>query len=164
MSPLVYCRDCATVARPRKDTPGSFLLEVVLWLCFLVPGFIYSVWRLTSKRRVCTTCGSRAIIPADAPAAVQTLAQQGRTSASAAVMSAERAGREDSVMGWSVLLAGIALIVTAVQPADALLAVLAVGWAAWNFTTGRALPRFGIALAAGVALPIAAGLVGGLFR
>jgi len=34
-------------------TKGHFALEFVLWLCFLVPGIIYSIWRLTTRRETC---------------------------------------------------------------------------------------------------------------
>lgn len=61
------CKQCGTVAEPKSDTPGSFLIEVILWLCFLVPGLIYSLWRLSRRRFVCPACGSLEIIPVDTP-------------------------------------------------------------------------------------------------
>lgn len=66
-----YCRDCGTIARPRSHTPGSFLIELVLWLCLIVPGLIYSLWRLSARRKVCPACGSARIIPPDSPIARQ---------------------------------------------------------------------------------------------
>ena len=61
------CKQCGTVAEPKSDTPGSFLIEVVLWLCFLVPGLIYSLWRLSRRRLVCPACGSGELVPVDTP-------------------------------------------------------------------------------------------------
>lgn len=50
------CVSCGAVGRPVSVTQGSFLIEVALWLFFLLPGLIYSIWRLTSKRSVCRVC------------------------------------------------------------------------------------------------------------
>jgi hypothetical protein len=49
-------------------TPGSMLTEIFLWLCFLVPGLIYSIWRISARHEACPKCRSRAIIPTDTPA------------------------------------------------------------------------------------------------
>jgi len=64
---MQVCKHCGTVAEPANETPGSMAIEVVLWLCFLVPGLIYSLWRLSRRHPVCTACGSREIVPVDTP-------------------------------------------------------------------------------------------------
>ena len=61
------CKECGTVAEPRSDTPGSILIELVLWLCFIVPGLIYSFWRISKRRQVCPACESPNIVPLDTP-------------------------------------------------------------------------------------------------
>ncbi len=66
MSDLV-CTKCLYQGKTSKETPGSFLIELILWLCFLVPGIIYSIWRLSSKKKVCRSCGSSELIPVDSP-------------------------------------------------------------------------------------------------
>lgn len=66
---VMYCRACASRGRAKTVTDGSLAIEIILWLCFLVPGLIYSIWRLGTRHRVCATCGSRDIIPNTAPAA-----------------------------------------------------------------------------------------------
>ena len=43
------CLRCGFTGQTKTATPGHFALELVLWLCFFVPGFIYSVWRLTAR-------------------------------------------------------------------------------------------------------------------
>lgn len=63
------CATCHTVGRPKLITRGSILIELVLWICFLAPGLIYSIWRHTSRYRGCPACGSRELIPCDAPRA-----------------------------------------------------------------------------------------------
>ena len=65
----MYCPNCGSVGTPRNRTKGSFWIELILWLCFLVPGLLYSVWRLTTKEAVCPKCGAPHMIPADSPKA-----------------------------------------------------------------------------------------------
>jgi len=59
------CLLCGWTGKPKKHTRGSFWLELVLWLMFLWPGMIYSVWRLTTRAEVCGNCkNSGNLIPA----------------------------------------------------------------------------------------------------
>jgi hypothetical protein len=46
---------------------GSILTELFLWLFFLIPGLIYSIWRHSSVVDGCSKCGSPAVIPLDSP-------------------------------------------------------------------------------------------------
>lgn len=65
---LSICTQCGTVGKPKTTTPGSFFMELILWLCFLVPGLIYSVWRLSARRPTCRTCGAiRSLVPLQSP-------------------------------------------------------------------------------------------------
>lgn len=61
------CVSCETVDDTRKATKGSFLMEVLLWCCFILPGVIYSLWRLTTTRLICNKCKSENVITADSP-------------------------------------------------------------------------------------------------
>lgn len=63
-----YCPSCGTVANPKKFTKGSFLVEVFLYLLMILPGIIYSLWRLTSKTTGCPQCKA-AMIPVTSPIA-----------------------------------------------------------------------------------------------
>jgi len=74
----MICARCGTVGDTKRHTKGSLLIELVLWLCFLVPGLIYSIWRLTTRRDVCRACGSDAPIPRNTPVG-QAIAQGNRT-------------------------------------------------------------------------------------
>lgn len=74
--PQVLCDACGTVGWPKSKTPGSFAIEIVLWFCFIIPGVIYSLWRMTSRKQVCSACGSPNTIPASSPKAQRILAQQ----------------------------------------------------------------------------------------
>lgn len=66
----MHCMTCGVDAPPKTSTSGSIGIEIVLWLCFIVPGLIYSIWRLSSRKSVCSSCGAQTIIPMDSPAAV----------------------------------------------------------------------------------------------
>lgn len=63
----IVCTNCGHQGQSKTITQGSFVMEIFLWLCFLAPGFIYSVWRLTSKFQGCPICQSRSVIPSDSP-------------------------------------------------------------------------------------------------
>ena len=56
---LISCPNCKYEGIGKYTTRGSFGIEVVLWLCFIVPGLIYSIWRLTTKGYVCPKCDYR---------------------------------------------------------------------------------------------------------
>jgi hypothetical protein len=66
---LVICKECGYVSLPVTKVKGSIWIEIILWLCFLAPGLIYSVWRLTTKHKACQKCGSPSVIPIDSPMA-----------------------------------------------------------------------------------------------
>lgn len=71
------CKDCGTVGRANRVTRGSLLIEIVLWLCFLVPGLLYSLWRLSTKHNACRACGSRNLVPLDSPVGARLAAENG---------------------------------------------------------------------------------------
>lgn len=58
-------------------TPGSFAVELLLWLCLLVPGLVYSLWRLSARRDVCAKCGAGQLLPLDTPKGAQIAAHAG---------------------------------------------------------------------------------------
>ena len=75
--PLI-CTMCGSQTRlPKSHTKGSMLIEIVLWLAFIVPGLIYSLWRVTTRQKVCPACGSTALIPLSTPAGQQLLQKFG---------------------------------------------------------------------------------------
>lgn len=63
------CANCLTEGKPKSHTKGSFVIEIFLWLCFIVPGLIYSLWRLTTRANVCRTCLSPELVPSNSPRA-----------------------------------------------------------------------------------------------
>jgi hypothetical protein len=69
MSMKKLCTSCGKIASPALHTRGSFGIEIILWLCLILPGILYSLWRLSSRIEVCAACGSANIIPVNSPAA-----------------------------------------------------------------------------------------------
>lgn len=67
MAKQAVCEHCHTVAKPTWGARGSCLMEVVLWLMLIVPGIIYSVWRVTTIRKLCPACGSSDLVPLESP-------------------------------------------------------------------------------------------------
>ena len=79
MSKQLICSQCGHVGSSQTAVKGSFLIEIVLWLCFIVPGLIYSLWRSTSRYKKCPVCGSTNMIPVDSPVGQKLLADQGKS-------------------------------------------------------------------------------------
>lgn len=71
------CPACGTQGEPARKTRGSILIEVILWLCFIIPGLVYSIWRMGSRYEVCPACGQPGMIPINSPNG-QRLAAQSR--------------------------------------------------------------------------------------
>ena len=69
MSEEVVCTACGYVGQPKTITKESIGVEILLWLLFLVPGLIYSVWRLSSRYDGCPSCGQATVIPRTSPMA-----------------------------------------------------------------------------------------------
>jgi hypothetical protein len=76
----LYCQNCGDTGRPVTRVKGSFLTEALIWIAglffglivswwFLLPAVLYSVWRLSTKDRVCPTCAAPRMIPLDSPKA-----------------------------------------------------------------------------------------------
>jgi hypothetical protein len=66
----MYCLACGATTIPKPHDRGSFLTENALWDLFVVPGIVYSGWRLKTRRKVCAACGSERIVPPSSPGAM----------------------------------------------------------------------------------------------
>ncbi|MBL8316084.1 MAG: hypothetical protein JNK55_20295 [Rubrivivax sp.] len=69
MSDEMVCTNCGHVGETKTLTKGHIAIELILWLCFLIPGIIYSVWRHASRVEVCPVCGNDKLLPKAAPMA-----------------------------------------------------------------------------------------------
>lgn len=63
----LICSSCGIQGETKFETKGSFFIEVVLWLFFIIPGVIYTGWRLSNRQNICARCGSDQLIPIDSP-------------------------------------------------------------------------------------------------
>lgn len=61
------CVKCGAVAEPKTITKGSLAIEIVMWLLLIVPGVIYSVWRISSRHEGCRVCGGVDLVPINSP-------------------------------------------------------------------------------------------------
>ena len=62
------CTTCGTINnKPQKLTKGSMGIEVILWLMFLVPGMLYSIWRLSGRDQLMCHCCKGKVIPVSSP-------------------------------------------------------------------------------------------------
>ena len=71
----MFCTTCGHEGPDRMQTRGSMGIEILLWLLFIVPGLIYSLWRLTTRRPVCQSCGGASLVPPGSPVAVKMRAE-----------------------------------------------------------------------------------------
>lgn len=63
----MVCRNCGTVSVPKEKNKGSGMIELILWICFIIPGVIYSCWRVAGRYKACPACGSLLLVPQDSP-------------------------------------------------------------------------------------------------
>lgn len=61
------CSNCGCIGKPKTVTRGSIFIEIVLWLAMLIPGLIYSIWRLTTRYKACPKCLADHPIPLNTP-------------------------------------------------------------------------------------------------
>lgn len=69
MSESKLCITCGHVGPSKRETRGSFIVEVFLWFIFLLPGIVYSLWRHATRYDACPECGAANMIPATSPVA-----------------------------------------------------------------------------------------------
>ncbi len=96
------CTNCGTLARPKRVARGSLVIQLFLWLvlplpllatrsggdyamdmflwfCVLLPGALYTLWRVSSRRDVCASCGNAGVIDPGSPRGQQLIAQLNRS-------------------------------------------------------------------------------------
>lgn len=68
-SKILVCTQCGYTGDSKNAIKGSGGVELLLWLFFIIPGLIYSVWRSSSRHLVCPKCKNPNLIPLDSPRA-----------------------------------------------------------------------------------------------
>lgn len=61
------CNACGHLGPPTSRTRGNLLTEIILWLCLIIPGLIYSIWRHATRYEGCRACGGAELLPVDSP-------------------------------------------------------------------------------------------------
>ncbi|MHB8767352.1 MAG: hypothetical protein ACYDA8_23850 [Deferrisomatales bacterium] len=54
------CRHCGYAGPAEPLAPGRAVVEALLWIAFLIPGVLYSLWRLFGRRYLCPRCKTAA--------------------------------------------------------------------------------------------------------
>jgi hypothetical protein len=65
MTETFICRKCGQIGPHELNKKGKLSTEVILWLLFMLPGLIYSIWRRTGRYFACRACGTHHIVPLD---------------------------------------------------------------------------------------------------
>jgi hypothetical protein len=63
MKPKSICSNCGSITRPMRTVKGNSLIELILWLIFIIPGLLYSLWRLSTAQYVCRKCQNPSTVP-----------------------------------------------------------------------------------------------------
>ena len=79
MAQQLICSACGHVGDTKRSVKGSLGVEIFLWLCFLLPGLIYSLWRQSTYHKACSVCGGTNLIPVNSPVGQKLLKDQGHT-------------------------------------------------------------------------------------
>jgi len=64
---MKICKSCGYVGEDIDRKRGDSGTELLLWLFFIFPGFLYSLWRRGGQRRACPKCGHDEMVPLDSP-------------------------------------------------------------------------------------------------
>jgi len=75
MAKQSICTTCGYVGKSKKITKGNILIEIILWLFFIIPGLIYSIWRLSTRYTACPSCMGQNMIPVDSPVGQKLMAE-----------------------------------------------------------------------------------------
>ena len=75
MSKGILCMTCDYLGEPKAIAKGTMGVELIRWLCFVISGLIYSVWRLSSRHECCPSRSQTGLIPRMSPMAQKFLAR-----------------------------------------------------------------------------------------
>lgn len=79
------CSTCGNLGKPKTSARGSLLGEIGVWiialtagvlfpagiLLFILAAFIYSIYRLGGRKKICRECGSDSLVPTDTPRGIE---------------------------------------------------------------------------------------------
>lgn len=134
---MKICSTCGHAGMSVTTTKGSMAIELVLWICFIIPGLIYSLWRMSSKHPACSLCASPAIVPLASPSGLTKL-KAGTVDRDRLIAEAEQwaSSRFKRSVIISAVIAFFSLAFIGKNPGLAVVAL--IGCAAWVFMRRRA--------------------------
>ncbi len=56
------CMECGCQREPIMAKRGMLIIELLMWLLYILPGVIYSIWRGVRKHEVCPNCGEPSVV------------------------------------------------------------------------------------------------------
>jgi hypothetical protein len=120
MAKTLVCTQCGFVGQSSQATRGNGLIEIVLWLTFIIPGLIYSIWRRSSPPSVCSQCKSQSLIPVDSPRAKKILEDSGQDQTEFLEKAKEEKKKEekndrDRKIFWAVIFSLIVIVILYVK-------------------------------------------------
>ena len=59
---VALCKNCGATGNTKMQRRGSPKPELLLWLCLLLPGLVYSVWRWMNTYKTCVSCGRKKLV------------------------------------------------------------------------------------------------------
>jgi len=77
MSEDYICRKCFHIGPRELNKKGKLSIEIILWLLFIIPGLIYSIWRRKGRWFACQACGTHHIVPLSSPLGREALKGKG---------------------------------------------------------------------------------------
>jgi hypothetical protein len=56
------CMECGCQRDPIDVNRGLWVIEIFMWLLYILPGVIYSIWRRVRKQQVCPKCRNPSVV------------------------------------------------------------------------------------------------------
>ncbi len=56
------CMECGCQRDPVDAKRGLLVIEICMWLLYILPGVIYSIWRRVRKQPVCSKCRNPSVV------------------------------------------------------------------------------------------------------
>ncbi len=61
LSRKYICMECGCQRDPIDAKRGLLAIEICMWLLYILPGVIYSIWRRVRKQQICSNCRNPSI-------------------------------------------------------------------------------------------------------
>lgn len=65
------CLVCGGQRAPVLARRGNIYIEILLWLCYIIPGVMYTLWRTVRRHEVCPDCRNPSIVKTTSPQAFE---------------------------------------------------------------------------------------------